>query len=210
MPPWPSRRKVNCPSRDAARWTVFWNGPLGVFEKPPFDAGTLAVARALADSPAFTVIGGGETVAAARRAGVLEQLGHVSTGGGASLALLAGKTLPGVAVLIWLALRRWWAPVRGAPRHWLAGIFLALITHPLLDAHTAYGTQLLWPFEPVPVAGISHVMSGVRPSMRWTSTVMPSMWRPRAQVDNRSVARSMYPCAAQSGSKAGLLFGIAM
>jgi inner membrane protein len=59
--------------------------------------------------------------------------------------------LPGAAVIIWFALRRWWAPVRAAPRHWLAGIFLALVTHPLLDAHTAYGTQLLWPFEPVPV-----------------------------------------------------------
>ena len=60
--------------------------------------------------------------------------------------------LPGVAFLIWLALRRWWAPVRGAPRHWLAAIVLALVTHPLLDAHTAYGTQLLWPFEPPPVS----------------------------------------------------------
>ena len=60
--------------------------------------------------------------------------------------------LPGVAVLIWFALRRWWAPVRAAPRPWLAGIFLALATHPLLDAHTAYGTQLFWPFEPIPVS----------------------------------------------------------
>ncbi|HEX5759943.1 MAG TPA: phosphoglycerate kinase [Thermoanaerobaculia bacterium] len=79
--------------------TLFWNGPLGVFEKPPFDAGTLALAAAVAACPGFSVLGGGETVAAARRAGVTEKVGHVSTGGGASLELLAGKTLPGVAVL---------------------------------------------------------------------------------------------------------------
>ncbi len=55
-----------------------------------------------------------------------------------------------VAVLLWLALRRWWAPVREAPYRWLAVIALALVTHPLLDAHTAYGTQLFWPLEPHP------------------------------------------------------------
>ncbi len=60
--------------------------------------------------------------------------------------------LPGVAVLIWLALRRWWGPVRSAPRPWLLGIFLALVTHPLLDAHTAYGTQLLWPLAVTPAS----------------------------------------------------------
>ena len=60
--------------------------------------------------------------------------------------------LPGVAVLIWMALRRWWAPVRAAPRPWLIAILLALITHPLLDAHTAYGTQLLWPLAPTPTS----------------------------------------------------------
>jgi phosphoglycerate kinase len=79
--------------------TLFWNGPLGVFEKPPFDAGTNEVARALASCPGFSVIGGGETVAAARRAGVIERIGHVSTGGGASLEFLAGKELPGVTAL---------------------------------------------------------------------------------------------------------------
>jgi phosphoglycerate kinase len=79
--------------------TLFWNGPLGVFEKPPFDAGTRAVAEALATCPGFSVIGGGETVAAVKAAGVAGRIGHVSTGGGASLELLAGKTLPGVAVL---------------------------------------------------------------------------------------------------------------
>ncbi len=79
--------------------TIFWNGPMGVFEKPPFDEGTLAVAEAVSASPAFTVVGGGETVAAVVRAGVAGAIGHVSTGGGAALEFLAGKTLPGVAVL---------------------------------------------------------------------------------------------------------------
>ncbi len=59
--------------------------------------------------------------------------------------------LPPFALLLWLALRRWWAPVRDAPLRWLAIIVLALVTHPLLDAHTAYGTQLLWPLESPPV-----------------------------------------------------------
>ncbi|HXU30376.1 MAG TPA: phosphoglycerate kinase [Thermoanaerobaculia bacterium] len=79
--------------------TLFWNGPLGVFEKPPFDAGTRAVAQALGGVRGFSVIGGGETVAAVHQAGVAEKIGHVSTGGGASLEFLAGKILPGVAVL---------------------------------------------------------------------------------------------------------------
>src|SRR4029077_8827578 len=79
--------------------TLFWNGPLGVFEKPPFDAGTREVAQALAGCAGFSVIGGGETVAAVKQAGVADRIGHVSTGGGASLEFLAGKTLPRVAVL---------------------------------------------------------------------------------------------------------------
>lgn len=79
--------------------TVLWNGPMGVFETSPFDTGTLAIATALAGCPGYTVIGGGETVAAANAAGVTERLGHVSTGGGASLEFLAGTTLPGIAVL---------------------------------------------------------------------------------------------------------------
>lgn len=79
--------------------TILWNGPLGVFEKSPFDSGTVAVAAAVGLSSAFTVIGGGETVAAARQAGILDDLGHVSTGGGASLEFLAGEALPGITIL---------------------------------------------------------------------------------------------------------------
>ena len=60
--------------------------------------------------------------------------------------------LPGAALLIWLALKQWWAPVRAAPRQWLLAIVLALVTHPLLDAHTAYGTQLLWPLAVTPTS----------------------------------------------------------
>jgi phosphoglycerate kinase len=79
--------------------TVFWNGPLGVFERPPFDRGTLAAAAAVAACPGFTVAGGGETVAAVRQAGMVAAISHLSTGGGASLEFLAGRTLPGVAAL---------------------------------------------------------------------------------------------------------------
>ena len=94
----PQTRKAFAAAIGRAR-TLFWNGPLGVFEKPPFDAGTREVAQALAACPGFSVIGGGETVAAVNQAGVADRIGHVSTGGGASLEFLAGKTLPGVAVL---------------------------------------------------------------------------------------------------------------
>jgi len=76
--------------------TLFWNGPLGVFEHPPFDAGTREVARGLAGASGYRVIGGGETVAAVRAAGVIDAIDHVSTGGGASLEFLAGRALPGV------------------------------------------------------------------------------------------------------------------
>jgi phosphoglycerate kinase len=83
----------------ATAGTVFWNGPMGVFERPPFDAGTIAVARAVDASPGYSVIGGGETVAAARRAHATEEIDHISTGGGASLEFLAGRELPGLVVL---------------------------------------------------------------------------------------------------------------
>lgn len=79
--------------------TVMWNGPMGFFEIDNFLEGTLAVVRAVAESPARTVIGGGDSIAAAAKAGVIDSITHVSTGGGASLEFLGGRTLPGVEAL---------------------------------------------------------------------------------------------------------------
>jgi len=79
--------------------TIVWNGPMGVFEKPPFAHGTVALGRAVADSGSFSVIGGGDTVAAVNQAGVADRIGYISTAGGAFLEFLEGRTLPGVAAL---------------------------------------------------------------------------------------------------------------
>lgn len=79
--------------------TVVWNGPMGVFEMPNFAVGTFGVARALAASDAVTIIGGGDSVAAVNQASVSDRISHMSTGGGASLEMLEGKTLPGIAAL---------------------------------------------------------------------------------------------------------------
>jgi len=79
--------------------TVVWNGPMGVFEMAPFAAGTVGVARAVAAVHGTTIIGGGDSVAAVTQAGVADQMTHISTGGGASLEFLAGRTLPGVVAL---------------------------------------------------------------------------------------------------------------
>jgi len=83
----------------AAAKTIIWNGPMGIFEMPPFDTGTVALAKAVAASSATSVVGGGDSEKAIKAAGVSSKISHISTGGGASLEFLAGIKLPGVAAL---------------------------------------------------------------------------------------------------------------
>jgi phosphoglycerate kinase len=93
------RTREGYAKRIASAQTVFWNGPMGVFEWPRFAEGTFAVARAIADCDGFTVVGGGDSVRAVHEAGVADRISWISTGGGASLELLEGRELPGVAAI---------------------------------------------------------------------------------------------------------------
>jgi phosphoglycerate kinase len=94
------RTRMLYEARIADAHTIFWNGPMGVFEIEDFADGTRAVADAVADNPGFTVIGGGDSVAAANQFHVADRIAHISTGGGAALALLEGESLPGIEAIL--------------------------------------------------------------------------------------------------------------
>jgi phosphoglycerate kinase len=94
----PKTTELFCKELTTAK-TVFWNGPLGMFEKPEYADGTFSVARALAASHAVKIVGGGDTAAAVHAAGVADRIDHISTGGGATLEFLEGNSLPGIDIL---------------------------------------------------------------------------------------------------------------
>lgn len=93
------RTVMDYSKRLAEAKTIFWNGPMGVFEKEQFADGTMAIAKAVADSPAISIVGGGESVDAVKSSGYASHISHISTGGGASLEFIAGEKLPGIEVL---------------------------------------------------------------------------------------------------------------
>ena len=95
----PKTVELYCDAVKGAK-TVFWNGPMGVFEKDAFAKGTEAVARAIADSDCTSIIGGGDSVAAINKFGLADKMSWISTGGGASMELVEGKALPGVEALL--------------------------------------------------------------------------------------------------------------
>ncbi|MEN6299277.1 MAG: phosphoglycerate kinase, partial [Anaerolineaceae bacterium] len=84
----------------AGAGTIVWNGPMGVFEDPRFAQGTFGLAKSVAESKAVSIVGGGDSVAAINKSGLADKITHISTGGGASLEMLEGLTLPGVAALL--------------------------------------------------------------------------------------------------------------
>jgi inner membrane protein len=126
--------------------------------------------------------------------------------------------LPPLALLLWLGLRRWWAPVADAPARWLAIIFLALVTHPLLDAHTAYGTQLLWPLDVPPTQWatlfiidplftlpllVGVVVAAIRPANDTairTCLVLSTLYLGWSWVGQATVASAAYCSAAASSA----------
>lgn len=93
------RTVENYSSVIAGAKTIFWNGPMGVFERPRFANGTLGISKAVAESEAFSVVGGGDSVSAIEQSGLADKISHISTGGGASLEFIEGRTLPGIAAL---------------------------------------------------------------------------------------------------------------